>query len=186
MSILSSFNTFAITQKRRADSSTASSPDHKRLKHEHDDAESYTHSEDNSTEHDTHYSEGDQQFYVNDSTSSEIGTVEEELRLTIDQLNEQIQAMVYEADRAEQERRDIDTLHRMKVKRYDDIIAVLDAQVQFQKDLIDHHATANERLNARVDRQQRKIEEYKLGMADVQWEIHHRIQDIRNSLGIAE
>ncbi|KAG2029076.1 hypothetical protein BDR03DRAFT_987997 [Suillus americanus] len=176
----------AITHKHRADGSTASSPDHKRLKYEHDDAESYTHSEDHSTEHDTHYSEGNQQFYVNDSTSSAIGTVEEKLRLTIDQLNKQIQAMVYEADHAEQECRDTNTLHRMKVKRYDDIIAVLDAQVQFQKNLIDHQATANERLNVWADCQQRKIEEYKLGMADVQWEIHHRIQDIRNSLGIAE
>ncbi|KAG2031224.1 hypothetical protein BDR03DRAFT_986556 [Suillus americanus] len=82
----------------------ASSPDHKRLKYdEHDDTESYTHSEDYSTEHDTHDLQDDEQFYV----------------------------------------------------------------VQFQKDLMDHQATAIERLNAHADCQKREIEECKLGMAEV-------------------
>jgi hypothetical protein len=112
--------------------------------------------------------------------------VEEELRLMIDQLNEQIEAMVYEVDRAEQGRQDTDALHRVKVKRYDNIIAVLDAQVQFQQDFLDHQATEIERLNAEAECQKSKIEDCKVTMAEVRWEMHHRIHDIRNSLGMFE
>ncbi|KAG1760688.1 hypothetical protein EV702DRAFT_1053388 [Suillus placidus] len=172
----------SITNKCGADSHPSCSQDQKRHRYdEKSDVKSSTHSNDSAPPYDTHDARDDADSckdndeyahrWVDDGgTSSAISTIEDDLRLTIEQLQEQLQDMACDIDK---ERQQTNAEHRWEVQRYIDIVHGLEGELRCQNDVLQSQARDIKHLEAEVEIKETYIEERKELVARAQWEKHH-------------